>query len=130
LDDWIGGEFLLMEVVGWAIPPIPLSGHPVLVAARGEINAVIDPYSGARHPLFVISPLARGGFGGPVLFGGGGLLGVLTQSLVRDAAPPELGYHAALTVQPLWDLLFAKRIFPASNIRFAYAMRHAWGTCG
>lgn len=61
LDDWIGDELLLEGVIVIGYPPVPRSNAPVLVAARGEINAVIDLYSGGTHPQFVISPMARGG---------------------------------------------------------------------
>src|SRR5579859_6480336 len=44
LDDWIGDEFVLTRVVAFGYPRIPLSKEYVLVAAQGEINAVIDKY--------------------------------------------------------------------------------------
>lgn len=107
LDDWINDEsFLLMEIYMFGYPPIPFSSKPVLVATTGHINAVIDPYAGSRHPLFIVSPTARGGFsGGPVLTQSGWLLGVTTQSLLRNELVAELGYAAALTIEPLWALL-------------------------
>jgi S1-C subfamily serine protease len=47
LDDWINDEaFVLATVVILGYPPIPHSDRPVLVAARAEINAIIDKYSG------------------------------------------------------------------------------------
>jgi hypothetical protein len=127
LDDWIDDGFYLMEVVLMGFPPIPLSKYPVMVAVRGEINAVVDPYAGCKNPLFVISPLARGGFsGGPVLVGDGWLLGVLTNSLVENGSPPEMGYHAAISIEPLWEILFKNRIFPGKNVEMMYLIRHGW----
>jgi len=128
LDDWLDDSLVLSEVVLMGYPPIPLSSRLNLVAVKGEINSIIDPYSGSRHPLFVISPIARGGFsGGPVLhFPSGWLIGVLTTSLVNGNAPPELGYHAALTVEPIWNLLFAHDIFPASNREVADLIIPGW----
>ncbi|WP_432954177.1 S1 family peptidase [Micromonospora haikouensis] len=116
LDDWIDDSLVMMDVLLMGYPPIPTSPDPVLVAARGEVNAIIDPYIGSPHPLFVVSPIVRGGFsGGPVLTGGGWLLGITTSSLVVDHAPAELGFGAALTVEPILDLLSKKSLFPASN---------------
>jgi len=93
-------------------PPIPLSPGPTLVAAAGHVNAVIDPYVGSRHPLFVVSPTPRGGFsGGPVLARSNGwLLGVTTSTLLRGPLEVELGYSAVLTVEPLWNLLAENQI--------------------
>lgn len=127
LDDWIDNGLVLMRVVAFGYPPIPTSPRSELVAVKGEVNAIIDPYVGSKHPLFVISPMARGGFsGGPVLTEDGWLLGVVTSSLLTDHAAPELGYGAALTVEPLWDLLVENRIFPASNADMLFELRHGW----
>ncbi|MFF8505869.1 serine protease [Streptomyces anulatus] len=127
LNDWIDDGLVLMRVVAFGYPPIPTSPRSELVAVRGEVNAIIDPYVGSKHPLFVISPMARGGFsGGPVLTEDGWLLGVVTSSLLTDHATPELGYGAALTVEPLWDLLVENRIFPASNADVLFELRHGW----
>lgn len=112
LDDWIDDGLTLAEVVMLGYPPIPLSRSPVLVAVAGHVNAVIDPYIGSNHPLFIVSPTPRGGFsGGPVLVRRGGwLLGVTTSSLLRGPFETELGYSAALTVEPLWKLLAENNI--------------------
>lgn len=127
LDDWIDDGLVLMPVVAFGYPLIPLSSRAELVAVRGEINAVVDPYIGSPHPLFIISPLARGGFsGGPVLVDDSWLLGIVTSSLITDSRAPELGYHAVLSVEPLWNLLFEHRIFPATNIELMYALRHSF----
>ncbi|MEU6675626.1 serine protease [Streptomyces sp. NPDC046925] len=118
LDDWIVDTLILTEVVILGYPPIPSSPAPVLVATRGEVNAVIDPYMGSKHPLFVLSPMARGGFsGGPALTSNGYLLGVITTSLLTDYNAPELGYGVALTVEPLWNLLLENRIYPGIGNR-------------
>ncbi|QKV93898.1 trypsin-like peptidase domain-containing protein [Streptomyces sp. NA02950] len=118
LDDWINNSLVLMEVIVMGYPPIPTSPEPVLVATRGEVNAIIDPYVGSNHPLFVLSPMARGGFsGGPALTGNGFLLGIITSSLLTNYAAPELGYGVALTVEPLWNLLLENNIYPGSENR-------------
>lgn len=127
LNDWIDDSMVLMKVVAFGYPPIPTSPGPRLVAVRGEVNTIIDPYLGSRNPLFIISPMARGGFsGGPVLTESGWLLGVVTSSLLTDHAAPELGYGAALTIEPLWEMLFENRIFPASNIDMMFELRYGW----
>jgi hypothetical protein len=120
LDDWISDDWMLLtEVLLMGYPVIFFARHRRLVAMRGEINAVVDMYRGPRHPHFVISPLPRGGFsGGPVLTSYGMLLGVMTEALTLDGLPAELGYGAAITVEPLWGLLMDNGIYPASNAAF------------
>lgn len=62
-----GDELVLSKVLPMGYPPIPFSQQAVLLASEGEVNAVVDKYSG-RHPHFIISCPARGGFSGaPVL---------------------------------------------------------------
>jgi hypothetical protein len=76
MDDWINDSLVLMEVIVFGYPPIPTSSYAHLVAVRGEVNAIISPYTGSPHPLFIVSPTPRGGFsGGPVLTKDGYLLG-------------------------------------------------------
>jgi len=121
LDDWLDEGMTLFDVVVMGYPPIPQAGRPVLVATGGHINAVIDKYGGG-HPHFIVSAIPRGGFsGGPVIYQDW-LVGVVTESLVRDGAPPELGYAAALSVEPLWDLLHRHGIYPGSNGDFLRAV--------
>jgi S1-C subfamily serine protease len=128
LDDWIDDGLVLMDVVIFGFPAVPTAREPVLVAAKGEVNAVIDPYIGATHPLFVVSPIARGGFsGGPVLTADGWLLGVVTSSLNTNYEQAEQGFAAALTVEPLLHMLFDLQIFPGSNRQLMYHLRHGFG---
>jgi hypothetical protein len=109
-------------------PRIPFSAHAELVASRGDVMAVVDTYRGLRHPLFVTSSMPRGGFsGGPVISEYDFLLGVLTETLFVDDKEPELGFGTAISPQPLWDLLFEHRLFPASNLEIAYLLRFAYG---
>jgi S1-C subfamily serine protease len=113
LDDWIvDHEFVLAEVLVLGFPPIPLSARPVLVAARGQINAVVDLIN-TRHVHFVVSATPRGGFsGGVVLSVSNFALGVITKSLIKDYAPEELGYLTVLTVEPILECLAAHRLLP------------------
>jgi S1-C subfamily serine protease len=118
LDDWLGDEFLLSKVLVMGFPRIPLSREPVLVGTEGEVNAVIDKYS-EPHPHFIVSTTARGGFsGGPVIGENGVLVGVVTQSLIENGNAAELGFSSAISIEPLWDLLHANKIYPASNAQF------------
>lgn len=127
LNDWINDGLVLTDVVMFGFPIIPTSREPVLVAATGEVNAIIDPYIGATHPLFVVSPVARGGFsGGPVLTADGWLLGVVTSALTSNDGYAEQGFAAALTVQPLLDILVDLRTFPGSNDQLLYQLRHGY----
>lgn len=115
LDDWIGDELVLSKVLLMGFPPVPLSREPVLLAAEGEVNAIVDKYSGP-HPHFIISCMGRGGYsGGPVLSEYGFLLGILTESLVMDGKSEELGYSSAISVEPLLTMLHENGIYPASN---------------
>lgn len=120
LDDWMGQyELVLDRTVILGYPPIPLSNRPTLVASLGEINAVIDKYTGG-HPLFIVSTIARGGFsGGPALIGyneasedGTAALGVVTEALIANGAAAERGYMAVLTVEPIYDCLEAHKLLP------------------
>jgi len=118
LDDWLGDEFCLSKVLLMGYPPIPFSNGAVLIAAEGEINAVIDKYN-APHPHFIISCMSRGGFsGGPVISEYGFLLGVLTESLIHDNRDEELGYSAAISIEPLLELLYAHGIYQEEDREF------------
>ncbi|MGQ3170536.1 MAG: S1 family peptidase [Methylophilus sp.] len=114
LDDWIDDEaFMLEEVIVLGYPPIPLSDKPKLIATRAEVNAVIDMYQG-RHPHFVISSTARGGFsGGPCIISWDCLLGVVTRSLVKNGEAVESGYMAVITVEPVYECLSHHKILPS-----------------
>lgn len=113
LDDWLVDEqFILAKVLVMGYPPIPQSREPVIVGLEAEVAAVIDKYVGTKHPHFVLSSIPRGGFsGGPVMMEDF-LLGVVTESLLEGDQPLELGFTAALTVEPLLNLLVEHRIFP------------------
>lgn len=116
LDDWINDdEFILATVVVMGYPPIPFSKEPLLVTARGEINAVVDKYVG-RHPHFVISTMPRGGFsGGLCIIEWDFALGVVTESLVRDNKTEELGFMAVLSVEPIWVCLEHHKLIPTEQ---------------
>jgi len=122
LDDWLGDELVMTKALLMGYPPIPLargsSDYPLPVAVEAEINAVIDRRE-APHPHFVVSTIPRHGFsGGPLISQHDVLLGVLTVSLFLAGQPVELGYAAALSVEPLWNLLHENRVYPASNAEF------------
>ena len=115
LDDWLGDELVLSKVLLMGYPPVPFSDRAVLLAAEGEVNAVIDRYN-KPHPHFVISCMGRGGYsGGPVLSEYGFLLGVMTESLVANKQTEELGYSSAISVEPLLALLHENSIYPGEN---------------
>jgi len=120
LDDWIGDEFVLSRVVTFGYPRIPLSIEPVLVAVQGEINAVIDKYSGP-HPHFIISSTARGGFcGGPVISEYDFLLGVFIESLIEGDQVVENGFASVISIEPLLLLLYENRIHISRNHNILY----------
>jgi hypothetical protein len=112
-DDWIeDSSFILMRSVILGYPPIPFSKEPLLVAATGEVNAVVDKRQD-RHPHFVVSALARGGFsGGPCITEHDFVLGLITESLVSGSQPSELGFMSVLTVEPIFNCLEHHGILP------------------
>lgn len=116
LDDWIDDTaFVLNEVFVLGYPPVPLSNRPVLVAARGQINSVVNLYN-APHVHFVVSVPPKGGFsGGVVMSEYGFALGVITQSLVKDHAPEELGYLTVLSIKPVLECLEAHKLVETSR---------------
>jgi S1-C subfamily serine protease len=112
LDDWIGTELVLNDVLVLGYPPIPFVGGPMLFAAKAEINAVIDKRSGT-HPEFIVSALARGGFsGGPVITDFGLVLGLVTESLSKNNEPAELGFMSVLSVEAIYSCLVHNKILP------------------
>lgn len=112
ISDWLGlSAWVLDEGTLLGYPQIPQSKGPVLVAARCEINAVVDKYLGGPSH-YILSSMARGGFSGaPVVGSHGILLGMVTESLMRDEHPPELGYMAALTNGPIFDCIVEHGFF-------------------
>ncbi|MFK4308441.1 hypothetical protein ABH957_003117 [Bacillus sp. RC242] len=113
LDDWINKSFILSKVVVMGYPPIPLSKEPALVTTVAEINGIIDTYIGSNHPQFILSSMARGGFsGGVALLNDGSALGVITESLVSNDKPAELGYFSVLTIEPILSCLAHNKAMP------------------
>jgi len=124
-DDYLGRfDLVLHRTLILGFPPIPLSAEPTLVATLGEVNALVDLYVGCRHPHFVVSSMARGGFSGaPALVaynelseeGGTAALGLVTQALTRENEQPETGYMAVLTVEPIYACLEQHNMLPSSQ---------------
>ncbi|WP_110513756.1 S1 family peptidase [Herpetosiphon llansteffanensis] len=117
LDDWINDDqFILAKILIMGYPPIPFSREPILCATEAEINAVVDRYN-VKHPHFIVSAMARGGFsGGPCLIEWDFGLGLVTESLVHNDQPTELGYMAVLTVEPILVCLKHHKILPQEQI--------------
>ncbi|MFQ6329651.1 serine protease [Nocardia sp. CWNU-33] len=118
LDDFIGlHDFVLNDAIVLGFPPIPMTRYPVLVAARAEVNAVIDLRDSA-HVHFVLSTMPRGGFsGGPAILSDGSLLGVVTRSLVANSSSEELGYLSVLAVEPVYECLARHRMLPTCQVK-------------
>jgi hypothetical protein len=122
LDDYLGQyELVLYRTLVLGYPPIPLVAKPTLVASLGEVNALVDLYVGSKHPHFIISTMARGGFSGaPALVayneentnGGTAVLGLVTQALTTKDQTPEQGYLAVLTVEPIYTCLEQNNMLP------------------
>lgn len=104
-DDWVSDEgFILAPTIVMGYPPIPFSKEPKLFVASGEINAVVDKYTGG-HVHFVISTMPRGGFSGGVCIAGNLALGVIVESLVSNNRDTELGYMSVLSMEPVLTCL-------------------------
>ena len=106
LDDWINdNDFILSEAVILGYPPIPLTSSPRLVAARAEVNAVIDPYH-SKKVHFVLSAIPRGGFsGGIALSEYGFVLGIITEALCFEGKSPETSFFAVLSTEGVFECL-------------------------
>lgn len=118
LDDWLGDELILSKAMVLGFPHIPRSREVVPVAVESEVNAIVDRYD-VPHPYFVISSIPRGGFsGGPVFSEYGFLLGVMTEALFEGDKPYELGFAAAVSIQPLLDLIDEAKIECGENSQF------------
>lgn len=113
LDDWLGiDDLVLSEVLVLGFPPIPFAKAPTLIAARGEVNGLIDVRH-SPHVHFVVSAMARGGFsGGVVISGDDFILGVITQSLVMNNEPEQLGYMTVISVEPVYQCLADHKMLP------------------
>jgi hypothetical protein len=113
LDEWIRNEqFVLSEAVILGYPPIPLTVEPVLVATRAEINCVINTWK-SRHSQFILSSMPRGGFsGGAVISEWDFVLGLVTESLVLNGAPSELGFLNVLSIEPILECLGDAKMLP------------------
>ena len=113
LDDWIHRyEWRLSEALILGFPPIPFTTSPLLFTARAEINAVAWPRT-QSHPNFILSAMPRGGFsGGLVLHENDFALGIVTQSLIQDGQPSELGYLTVLSIEPIYECLAQKKLLP------------------
>lgn len=112
LDDWLGEEYILSDAVLMGYPPIPFSSNPLLIVSKCEVNAIVDKYTGG-HPQFVLSTMARGGFsGGPAIAKNGLVLGVVTESLISNDQPIELGYLSVLSVEGIYNCISYHRIVP------------------
>ncbi|HAS41175.1 MAG TPA: hypothetical protein DCS93_11885 [Microscillaceae bacterium] len=113
LDDWINNsQFIMAETVVMGYPPIPFSQEPLLIVAKGEINAVVDKYN-APHPHFIISTMPKGGFsGGLCLIEWQFALGVIVESLVNNNRETELGFMSVITIEPIFNCLVHHNILP------------------
>lgn len=114
LDDWLDDGLVLTEVAVFGFPPVPFVDGGQLVAASGEVNAIVDRLAPRTHPFFLISTMARGGFSGGLAWSRYGFaLGLITESSVRDELPPELGFMTVVTVEPIYVCLDEYGITPA-----------------
>lgn len=112
-DDWIyRGIWQMSDAIVLGYPPIPLTNAPMLVAARGEINAFVVP----RHAPFVhfiLSAMPRGGFsGGVAIHEDGDALGVITSSFLDGDLPEQIGFFAVLSIEAIIHCLAINDLYP------------------
>lgn len=116
VDEAVSDNHILDEVLLMGYPRVPLSRTPELLAVRGEVNASLIKYLDHGYYVHIISTMARGGFsGGPVIDEHGFLIGIFSESLMADHPQEELGYAAAISIEPLLLLLKRHRIVFTDN---------------
>ena len=116
LVGWLNDDaFILRPTVVMGYPPVPLSPSPTLIASHADVSAIVDPYH-TKHPHFILSVMARDGFsGGPCVVGWNFVLGLLTSSFVENHQPSEMGYLAAVSVEPLLVCLAEHKLLPVAQ---------------
>jgi S1-C subfamily serine protease len=115
LNELVDRSCMLERVLVMGYPRVPMSASAELVAATGEIIAIVDTIVPRNGPSIVISQLPRGGLSGsPVLDASGNLQGVVVDSLSDADLPYELGYTAAITVESILRLLVGINHMPRS----------------
>jgi hypothetical protein len=118
-DEYIDDSLLLTRVLLMGYPPIAMSAAPALAAVTAEVNAILK-HREAKNVSLILSSTPRGGFsGGPVIGEFGGLLGIFAQELQTQRLQEadalfsaEMPFSAALSVQPLLELLRSKDMMP------------------
>jgi hypothetical protein len=119
LDDWIGqGDFELSGCLVLGYPPVPFTREPLLIAVETHINAVVDvTISGKSSVRFVLSAIPRGGFSGGVAISEYGFaLGLITESLLSDGKPTELGYFATTSIESIYVCLEEHKMVPSNQV--------------
>ena len=125
LDDWLNDTFVLSSGILLGYPPVPFSKRPNLLACRAEVNAIVDRYN-CKHPFFIASAMARGGFsGGPFISEMDFVLGMMSDSAVADQSAAELGFLSAISVEPIYDCLAHHRMLPACQLQ-GFGPSHPW----
>lgn len=104
----------LQSVMVLGYPPIPRCPAPVMVSVKADINAVIDRWD-TPFVHWILSSIPRGGFsGGPVIDQLGRAIGIFTDSL-NTTANVESGFSAAISIDPLLQILFDNSIYPGET---------------
>jgi S1-C subfamily serine protease len=109
-------ELVLEEAVVLGFPRIPSAHDSILVGLRCDVSAVVRKRTlDSEHAHFVLSSMARGGFGGGPVFNAenGYLIGLVSEALLRDSRlPPELGYMAVVPTDIIRAFLDEKGWLP------------------
>lgn len=110
IDD---SSFLLDDVLIIGYPPIPFTIVPIQVASLGQVNAVVDVWH-SKHPHFIVSSMARGGYSGvPTICENGKVIGIVTESLVQNDNQAESGFMSVLCAEAV--ILEIKKYYDFDN---------------
>lgn len=115
-DEWIRDDaFALQKILVMGYPPVPFNGQAVLFMTTAEINAVVRKYTGG-NVHFAISAMARGGYsGGPCLGSDGRIIGMVVEALGKNDEAIQLGFMAAVSIEPVIDCLLHHDLLPANQ---------------
>lgn len=127
IDNYLGhSEFLLHRTLLLGHPPMPYTSKPVLAAAIGDINAIVNIFDD-KYLHYVVSSTMKMGFcGGPVLVAHNELnkhsetvlLGLVTNILSLNHE--NNGLLAVLSIEPIYLCLKQANLLPTKQNQDKY----------
>jgi S1-C subfamily serine protease len=112
-----GEGYILDEILTMGYPPVPHTRDAYLISQKGEINSLVQDYSGNQN--FIYSAITRpGNSGGPIFSKRGHIVGISARQLENDS-------HADKNVVPFYEGISAievikalKELNPTLNLQF------------